>query len=165
MNTALIGIGTNMGDRLSHLRESLRALSMLPDTKLVQLSHIYETKPVGFAAQPDFLNCVVEVDTGLSPSALLGACLGIEAGMGRVRDLDIRNVPRVIDLDLLIYEHVKTESRELTLPHPRILERAFVMRPLMDLYPSGRAPGLYFGAHLKETDQSGVTLYEEQIEL
>ena len=165
MNTAVIGIGTNMGDRLSHLRESLHALSLLPDTKLVQLSHIYETKPVGFAAQPDFLNCVVEVDTGLSPSALLGACLGIEAGMGRVRDLDIRNGPRVIDLDLLIYEHVKTESRELTLPHPRILERAFVMRPLLDLYPSGRAPGVYFGACLKEIDQSGVTQYEEQIEL
>ena len=83
--------------------------------------------------------------------------LGIEAAFGRERT--IPNGPRILDLDLLLYEGMRSDSFELTLPHPRILERAFVMVPMMDLYPSGRAPGLYFAPHLKEIGAAGVSAF------
>ena len=82
---AVIGLGTNIGDRALNLKEALGALELLPGTKVLHTSSVYETKPYGFSEQPDFLNMVAEVETTLSPHALLGACLGIEAGMGRVR--------------------------------------------------------------------------------
>lgn len=160
---AVIGIGTNLGERLLNMNEAVRALSLLPHTKVIAASHIYETEPVGVTKQPKFLNANILLDTDVSPLTLLGACLGIEAAFGRKRI--IKDGPRIIDLDLLIFENVKSESFELTLPHPRILQRAFVMVPLLDLFPSGRAPGLYFGPHLKELGSQGVKLFESDIDL
>lgn len=160
---AVIGIGTNLGDRVLNINEAVRALSLLPHTTVTAASHIYETEPVGLTQQPKFLNAGVLVETGMSPMALLGACLGIEAAFGRERT--IKNGPRVLDLDLLIFAGIKNESFELTLPHPGILQRAFVMVPLLDLYPSGRAPGLYFGPHLKESGRDGVERYNAEIKL
>lgn len=162
-SNAVIGIGTNLGDRLLNINTAVRALSLLPNTKILKASHIYETEPVGITAQPRFLNANILVETDISPMALLGACLGIEAAFGRERT--VKNAPRIIDLDLLIFEGMKSESFELTLPHPRILQRAFVMVPLLDLYPSGRAPGLYFAPHLKELGSTGVEKYHEEIKL
>ncbi len=162
-NKAIIGIGTNLGDRLLNMNESVRALSLLPRTAVIAVSHIYETEPVGVEAQPKFFNANVLVETNMSPMALLGACLGIEAAFGRKRE--VKDGPRIIDLDLLIYEGMKSESFELTLPHPRILERAFVMVPLQDLFPSGRAPGLAFGTRLKELGSEGVEKIDAQIKL
>jgi 7,8-dihydro-6-hydroxymethylpterin-pyrophosphokinase len=95
--------------------------------------------------------------------ALLGACLGIEAAMGRVRAA--RGASRVIDLDLLLYEGVKNESFELSLPHPRMLQRAFVLLPLKELYPAGRAPGIFFEPYLKEMDTGGVRKLAQRIEM
>lgn len=158
---AVIGIGTNLGDRLLNINEAVRALSLLPRTKVTAASHIYETEPVGLAQQPKFLNADVLVETEMSPMALLGACLGIEAAFGRVRT--VKNGPRILDLDLLIFSGIKNESFELTLPHPGILHRAFVMVPLLDLYPSGRAPGLYFSPHLKELSREGIERYPAEI--
>lgn len=89
--------------------------------------------------------------------------LGIEAAFGRERT--IPNGPRILDLDLLLYEGMRSDSFELTLPHPRILERAFVMVPMMDLYPSGRAPGLYFAPHLKEIGAAGVERFQAELTL
>ena len=154
MNTAVIGLGTNMGDRKKNLDEAVRALSLLPRTKVAKASGVYRTKPVGYADQEDFYNAVLLVETELSPQALLGACLGIEAAMGRVRL--VPNGPRIIDIDLLLYENCRFDSYELTLPHPRMKERAFVMRPLLDLFPDGRAPGFYFLLHLRELGTDGV---------
>jgi 2-amino-4-hydroxy-6-hydroxymethyldihydropteridine diphosphokinase len=162
-SNAVIGIGTNLGDRLSNINEAVRALSLLPHTKVKQASHIYETEPVSLQPQPKFLNANVLVETDISPMALLGACLGIEAAFGRERRE--KNGPRILDLDLLIFEGMKSESFELTLPHPRILQRAFVMVPLFDLYPSGRAPGLYFAPYLKELGSEGVEKYNMEIKL
>jgi 2-amino-4-hydroxy-6-hydroxymethyldihydropteridine diphosphokinase len=105
----------------------------------------------------------VQVDTRMSPMALLGACLGVEAAMGRLRGA--RNAARVIDLDLLLYEGVKSESFELSLPHPRLLQRAFTLLPLKELYPSGRAPGLFFEPYMKEIDLSGCVRLEQRIEM
>ncbi|MGI6249211.1 MAG: 2-amino-4-hydroxy-6-hydroxymethyldihydropteridine diphosphokinase [Acutalibacteraceae bacterium] len=162
-SSVVIGLGSNIGDRISNLGHAVRSLSLLPRTKPEAISNVYETEPVGFEDQDKFLNACILLSTSLSPSAILGACLGIEAAFGRKRI--VKDGPRIIDLDLLLYEGVKNESFELTLPHPRILERPFVMVPLMDLYPSGRAPSLYFGPHLKELGTEGIERYSSSITL
>lgn len=154
MNTVVLGLGSNMGDRLKNLNAAIHAISLLPQTGVIKASRVYITKPVGYDDQDDFYNAAVLIETQLSPYVILGACLGIEADMGRVRR--IKNGPRVIDIDVLLYESFTSDSFELTLPHPRIKERAFVMVPLLDLFPGGRAPGLYFAPHLKEIGSSGV---------
>ena len=159
MNEVVLGLGTNMGNRLENLQAAVDALKLLPDTYVEKVSKVYQTKPVGYDEQDDFLNAAVMIKTELSPHALLGACLGIEAAMGRVRK--IKNGPRVIDIDVLIYDGFKLDTFELKLPHPRILERAFVMVPLLDLYPEGRAPTLYFGLKLKGMSTDGVEEYKD----
>ena len=128
---AYLGIGTNIGDRLQNLIDTVEALSLLPLTKVIEVSNVYETAPVGYANQDDFLNIVVAASTELNAHNLLGAALGIEAGMGRIRT--IKNGPRIIDVDLLMYESESLDSHTLTLPHPRMLERNFVIKPLLDL--------------------------------
>ena len=128
---AYLGIGTNIGDRLQNLIDTIDALNLLPLTKVVEISNVYETEPVGFADQNDFLNIVVSVSTELTSHNLLGAALGIEAGMGRVRT--IKNGPRIIDVDLLMYDNEEYNTKTLILPHPRMLERNFVLKPLLDL--------------------------------
>ncbi len=128
---AYLGIGTNIGDKLQNLADSISALNLLPLTKVTDCSNIYETDPVGYDNQDDFLNIVVEVETELSSDNLLGAALGIEAGLGRVRT--IKNGPRIIDIDLLLYENEIKNTKTLILPHPRMMERDFVLKPLLDL--------------------------------
>ncbi len=155
MNTVVLGVGTNLGDRLENMNTAVRALNLLPRTKVLRASRVYETAPVGVEEQPMFLNAVLELETEMSPLAMLGACLGIEASMGRVRGE--KDGPRIIDLDLILFGGVRSDTFELTLPHPRALERAFVMVPMLDLYPSGRAPGLYFLPALRETGTSGIS--------
>ena len=136
---AILGLGGNIGDMNAHLDAALTALSRLPRTQVLRESCRYRTTPVGYLDQPDFLNSVVEVETGLSPRALLGACLGIEATVGRVRTF--QNAPRVLDIDVLLCEGFESDSEELTVPHPRMKERAFVLVPLSDLYPDGDVYG------------------------
>lgn len=161
MSQAVIAVGTNLGNRIENIDFAVRALARLPQVKILKASAVYETKPVGFAAQPDFYNAALLVETEATPFVLLGACLGIEAAMGRTRET--KNGPRILDLDIILYEGFKSESFELTVPHPRILERAFVMAPLLDLYPSGRAPGVFFGPHLRDIGMDGVTKTEKEI--
>ena len=128
---AYLGIGTNIGDKLQNLQDAISALNLLPLTKVIDCSNVYETDPVGFANQDDFLNIVVEVETELNSDNLLGAALGIEAGLGRVRT--IKNGPRIIDIDLLLYGNEVKNTETLILPHPRMMERDFVLKPLLDL--------------------------------
>ncbi len=167
MSEAVIGLGSNLGDKSSSLLEAVQAVSRLPGTKIIGISSIYSSAPQGDAAavadQEEFHNMAVKVDTAMSPMALLGACLGIEAAMGRVRT--VKNAARIIDMDLLLYEGVKNESFELSLPHPRIAQRAFVLLPLKELYPSGRAPGIFFEPYLKEIDTGGVSKLSQRIEM
>ena len=129
---AVLGIGTNIGDRQANIENALECLALVPGVEVLRNSSLYETAPWGYTEQPDFYNIVTEIETTLSPSALLGVCLGIEAAMGRVREL--KNGPRVIDIDVLVYEGVKSNTQELILPHPRIGERDFVLVPLKELY-------------------------------
>ena len=146
---AYIALGTNMGDKGENLNRAVWALASIPGVKVSALSRVYETKPVGFVKQDNFYNAVIRVETTLSPRALLGACLGVEAGMGRVRGR--KNGPRVIDLDLLLYEGKVINSEELTLPHPRMEERAFVLSPLCDILQDP-----YYLGCLKRVGRDGV---------
>ncbi len=128
---AYLGIGTNIGDRLQNLIDAVSALRLLPMTSVTDCSNVYETDPVGYENQQDFLNMVCEIQTALPAETLLGTALGIEAGLGRVRT--IKNGPRIIDIDLLLYEGRTSNTESLILPHPRMLERDFVLKPLLDL--------------------------------
>ncbi len=153
MATAFIGMGTNMGERMQNIKDALTSLDLLPHTKVEILSNIYETEPWGLKEQPNFLNAVVKVSTELSPFALLGALLGIEAAMGRVRL--VKNGPRVLDLDLLIYDDVTLNTNELTLPHPFVLEREFVLKPLTEICYDEK-----YKVALSKLKQGTVWLYE-----
>lgn len=133
MRKALIGIGSNIGDRKEYIDTAIDALNHIPSVQVLRMSPIYESEPWGYANQEKFYNAVIEVETNLTAYTLLGVCLGIEAGVGRVRS--IKNGPRVLDLDLLLFEGQESMTAELTLPHPRMFERDFVLIPLRDLYP------------------------------
>lgn len=152
--TAFLGLGTNIGDRKKNLEQAVAALNRLPQTKVEKISAFYETTPVGYADQADFLNICVKLSTGLSPNALLGACLGIEAAFGRERPF--RNAPRVLDIDVLLYDTAARDTPELTLPHPRMRERGFVLVPLKDVLPSLKLGSMDFTADYSSCDKSGV---------
>ncbi len=129
--TAYVALGSNMGDSRMNIDTAVTALSNVPGIMVERVSRIYKTRPWGYEEQSDFLNACVRLAVDISPEALLGVCLGIEAGMGRVRR--ITNGPRIMDMDLLMYEDEKRNTKELVLPHPRIKERDFVMVPLADI--------------------------------
>ena len=154
MNKAVIGIGTNIGDRLENIKNSLDSLEKLPETTIIKSSRIYETKPWGYTDQQNFYNCCILLETSLSPSALLGALLGIEAALGRIREF--KNGPRIIDLDLLLYEDEIINTEELTVPHPRIKERAFVLYPLRDLFEDEKFSSYSFSDALEKADENDI---------
>ena len=131
---ALLGLGTNIGNKTENLRITVESLRLVPDINVIKESCVYDTAPWGYEAQDNFYNMVCEIETSLSPNALLGVCLGIEAAMGRVRT--IKNGPRVIDVDVLLYEGYTSDTPELTVPHPLIGERDFVLVPMRDIYNS-----------------------------
>lgn len=128
---AYLGLGANLGDAAQQLAKAIDALNHVPMLQVDAISPYYVTAPVGYLDQPDFTNLCVRVVTRLSPEALLGACLGIEAALGRERSF--RNAPRVIDIDVLLYEGEERSCEELTVPHPRMFERGFVLVPLQDI--------------------------------
>ncbi len=133
VKTAFLALGSNLGDRLGCLAVAVRQLQTNKAMRILQASSVYETPPVGVVEQPDFLNLVVEVRTDLSAEHLLDHALGVEARLGRVRRE--RWGPRTIDIDLLWYEGITIASPTLTLPHPRLMERAFVVVPLAEIAP------------------------------
>ena len=139
MTLAYVALGSNLGNPRQQLLDAMEALANLPDTRLLQRSHLYRTPPWGVLEQPPFINAAVELDTALSPHALLDALLAIEQRAGRVRAE--RNGPRTLDLDLLHVDGVQLDDPQLTLPHPRMAERAFVLLPLHDIAPTLRLSG------------------------
>ncbi len=128
---ALLSLGSNQGDSRQLLRDAIQALASLPQSRLTAVSSLYETDPVGLTNQPPFLNCVVRLETCLSPLALLHHCQALETKAGRKRT--VRWGPRLLDIDLLIVGSVSCQTAELTLPHPRMHERAFVLVPLAEV--------------------------------
>ncbi|HYZ11957.1 MAG TPA: 2-amino-4-hydroxy-6-hydroxymethyldihydropteridine diphosphokinase [Actinomycetota bacterium] len=138
MTIAYLGLGSNLGDRLEHLR---RAVGLLRErgVRVLRSSRVYETEPVGGPDQPDYLNAVLEVDTDGTARELLEVCLAAEAALGRERAE--RWGPRVIDVDLLTFDQETIYQPDLQVPHPRMHERAFVLIPLLELDPDPRLPG------------------------
>jgi 2-amino-4-hydroxy-6-hydroxymethyldihydropteridine diphosphokinase len=157
---AFLGLGSNLGDRLGNLTTAVSLLDRDEDIRVVRSSRVYETDPVGGPEQPDYLNAVTEVETSLDePRALLERCLDVEREMGRVRSE--RWGPRVIDVDVLTFDEVDVDEPGLTIPHPRMHERGFVLVPLLELVADPVLPG---GRRLKDLRLSadtfgGVRLY------
>ena len=131
--SAWIGLGANLGDARATLRSAVQAMAALPGTRVLRVSSLYRSAPVD-ANGPDYLNAVVELDTTLAPLDLLHALQAIEQGAGRERPY--RNAPRTLDLDLLLYQELRLNGAQLTVPHPRMYERAFVLLPLAELAPA-----------------------------
>ena len=142
-NTALafIGLGANLGDPVAQIRAAMRALAQMPCARLRACSSLYRTAPVGDADQPDFINAVCAVETERAPLDLLNDLRALEALSGRTRDRERPNGPRTLDLDLLLYDELAVNVPGLTLPHPRMHERAFVLFPLRELAPDRVIPG------------------------
>ncbi len=136
--SAFIGLGANLGDRGAALQHALASLAALPGTEVRQVSSLYRSAPVD-ADGPDYLNAVAELATELAPMALLKALQSIEAAAGRERSY--RNAPRTLDLDILLYGDEPIDTPDLTVPHPRMGERAFVLLPLAELAPARIARG------------------------
>lgn len=133
MTRAFVALGSNLDHPATQIRAAFAALATLPGTRLLRTSSLYRTTPVGYLDQPDFVNAVAEIDSSLAPLALLQGLLAIESDFGRQRSF--RNAPRVLDLDLLWYQGVSQSDAELTLPHPRMHQRAFVLIPLCEIAP------------------------------
>ncbi|WP_100332756.1 2-amino-4-hydroxy-6-hydroxymethyldihydropteridine diphosphokinase [Bacillus xiapuensis] len=138
-NTAYLSLGTNLGDRLSNLHSALSAIEMEKGIKIEKVSSVYETDPVGYTNQAPFLNMTIRIQTSLSPEELLNRCLSIERKLGRIREF--KWGPRIIDLDILVYNQDNIKSEKLIIPHPRMHERAFVLIPLLEIDPTFCFPG------------------------
>jgi len=137
---AYVGLGANLGDRAAMLRAAVEQLAAEPGIEIVAVSPVHETEPVGYTAQPRFLNAAAAVDTELPPRDVLDRLLGIERRLGRTRD-GPRFGPRTIDLDLLLYGDELIDEPGLEVPHPRLHERLFALEPLLELDPQLELPG------------------------
>ena len=156
--TYVLALGTNIGNRKENIDNAVESINLVPKTSVIACSSIYETEPVGYARQDNFYNCVLLVESELEPNEMLGLCLGIESGFGRKRG--IINGPRILDIDLLLAENVKLETRNLSVPHPRIRERRFVLQPMLDLFPSGTAFDYEFASYIDKIDGQFVNQIE-----
>jgi 2-amino-4-hydroxy-6-hydroxymethyldihydropteridine diphosphokinase len=134
-----IGLGSNLGDPVAQIRSAMQALAAMPETRLVRRSSLYRNPPSGYLDQPEFVNAAAQIETRLEPRELLEQLLAIERVHGRVRDLP--NGPRTLDLDILLYGERTVREPRLTIPHPRMLERAFVLVPLAEIAPEAVVPG------------------------
>lgn len=139
---AYIGIGSNLGDPVAQVRQALVALAAVPATRLIVASGLYRNPPLDSSDQPDYVNAVAAVLTRLAPLELLAALLGIEAAQGRRRESAVRWAPRTLDLDLLAYGERRVAEPGLTVPHPGIAGRNFVLLPLHEIAPGLWLPGL-----------------------
>jgi 2-amino-4-hydroxy-6-hydroxymethyldihydropteridine diphosphokinase len=143
---AFIGLGSNLEDPHSQLQRAFVDLEGLPGTRLVARSSLYRSAPLGcpdqpdFSSQPDFVNAVAKIATNLTPQTLLQALLNIEHQHGRERTF--RNAPRTLDLDVLLYDQVQLHEQGLTIPHPQMHRRAFVLQPLLEIAPDAGIPGI-----------------------
>ena len=138
MTTAYVGIGSNLDDPRAHVLRAFAELDRMPHTRLVKRSSLYRSAPLGHTDQPDFVNAVAQLETGLPAERLLAELQEIEGRHGRKRTF--QNAPRTLDLDLLLFGAARLDSETLTVPHPRMHQRAFVLQPLLEI-----APDLPFG--------------------
>jgi 2-amino-4-hydroxy-6-hydroxymethyldihydropteridine diphosphokinase len=171
LSKAYISIGSNLGDRLEYIREAIKMMKQSKDIEICKASSVYETEPKGYKDQPHFLNMALELETALEPLNLLELLLNIESQMGRERYQ--RWGPRNIDLDLLLYDDIILNSDKLTLPHPRMHQRGFVLVPLAEIAPKLVHPLLKKSVErlleelstdsISEKAESKVKLYSEKV--
>ncbi|MEW6170356.1 MAG: 2-amino-4-hydroxy-6-hydroxymethyldihydropteridine diphosphokinase [Candidatus Omnitrophota bacterium] len=136
MIKSYLGIGSNLGRRQINIKKAIELLKQLPNTKLTKISKLIETRPVGGPKQRKFLNAAIEIKTSLKPLILLKALKKIEKDLGRVKT--IKNGPRVIDLDILFYNEKNIHEKNLIIPHPRMFQRDFVLKPLGEIIPESK---------------------------
>lgn len=150
----ILALGSNLGDRCANLRQALKALSA--KVSFIKTSSIYETPPWGFIEQPVFLNQVISGNTPLNPHELLTFVKGIEQEMGRIKNF--QNGPRLIDIDILLFGEQIIHTADLVIPHPRMLERGFVLLPLAEIEPELTIPGTNKTVldYLHKADQTGI---------
>ncbi|MGA9665919.1 MAG: 2-amino-4-hydroxy-6-hydroxymethyldihydropteridine diphosphokinase [Gallionella sp.] len=139
-HVAFIGLGSNLEHPHRQLQQAFVDLEGLPDTRLLARSSLYRSAPLGCTDQPDFVNAVAKIATDLAPQALLDALLRIEHQHGRERTF--RNAPRTLDLDVLLYDGLQLHGHGLTIPHPQMHKRAFVLQPLLEIAPDAAIPGI-----------------------
>ena len=157
---AYIGLGSNLEDPRSQLQRALVDLAGLPDTRLVARSSLYRSAPLGspdqpdLSNQPDFVNAVAKIETALVPQALLHALLNVEHQHGRKRTF--RNAPRTLDMDVLLYDDMQLHEHGLTIPHPQMHLRAFVLQPLLEIAPDIGIPGVGQAQRLLQACQGQV---------
>ncbi len=160
---AFLGLGSNLGDRLGHLQQAVVLLDADPRSRVDAVSSVYETDPVGGPEQDPYLNLAVRIATRRSPARLLALCQAVEAALGRTRE--VRWGPRTIDVDILLYDQKVVERPDLSVPHPRLVERAFALIPLIEVAPGQRLPdGRSLPAVLARlAPVQGVTMIGEQV--
>ena len=159
--TAFIGLGSNLGNRIQHIRSALRLLEQGGAIIVRQISPAYENRAIGMPGAADFINVVAELATELNPLDLLHRCLAVESQLGRIRS--DAWIPRTIDLDILIYDDFVQQTEVLTVPHPRICERDFVLVPLADIAGERLLSGKRISQHLKQLATIELRLYPESV--
>ncbi|ABV60763.1 MULTISPECIES: 2-amino-4-hydroxy-6-hydroxymethyldihydropteridine diphosphokinase [Bacillus] len=153
-NTAYIALGSNIGKKETYLKEAVKKLHEHPEVQVESISSIYETTPVGYENQDDFLNMAVKISTSLRPNELLALTQKIEQELGRTRE--VRWGPRTADLDILLYNRENIETEQLVVPHPRMYERLFVLVPMSEICPE--IGEVQINA---VTDQEGVSIWKK----
>ncbi|SET54731.1 2-amino-4-hydroxy-6-hydroxymethyldihydropteridinediphosphokinase [Nitrosomonas marina] len=138
-NIAYLALGSNLDHPCEQIRSAFLEIDALPGTSLIQHSSLYKSAAIAQQKQPDYINAVAKITTVLTPLELLDTLLSIELQHGRVREY--RNAPRTLDLDILLYGALQINSKHLTIPHPRMIQRAFVLQPLMEISPDCCIPG------------------------
>ena len=156
MAEALLGFGGNLGDVRTTLGRAVTALCDGRDVKLVARSSDYRTPPWGVADQPPFINLAIVVETALTPRALLDRALRVEALFGRDRTKERRWGPRILDIDIIAFDALEIEESGLTLPHPHLFERAFVLAPLAEIAPHRKIKGTTVAEAFARLDPSGI---------
>jgi 2-amino-4-hydroxy-6-hydroxymethyldihydropteridine diphosphokinase len=137
---AFVGLGSNLADPIQQVSRALDALDKLPQTRVLHRSSLYRSAPVGYLEQPDFINAVAQLETTLAPRALLDALLALELECGRTREFV--NAPRTLDLDVLLYDDLLHHEHGLTIPHPQMHLRSFVLQPLLEIAPDCIIPSI-----------------------
>ncbi|MBG9756007.1 2-amino-4-hydroxy-6-hydroxymethyldihydropteridine diphosphokinase [Lysinibacillus sphaericus] len=161
MKDVYLSIGTNMGERYENLQKAIALLREKVNIEVVRVSSVYETAAVGYTDQADFLNIAVHLKTDSSSTEMLKICQSIEQELGRVREF--RWGPRIIDLDILLYNHENIETENLIVPHPRMYERAFVLVPLVEITPTPFGGQLQQAHHLlqqMDCESEGISLWK-----
>lgn len=139
-----VGLGSNLADPVAQVSRALDALAGLPQTRVLKKSSLYRSSPVGYLDQPDFINAVAQLETELAPRALLDALLVLEKECGRTREF--LNAPRTLDLDVLLYDDLIHHEHGVTIPHPQMHRRSFVLLPLLEIAPGRVIPGIGLAA-------------------